>query len=85
MMATNVGYMAIGNHSYATLSPLERVVMTSLAAPQQCGQFLPDVRMKAMGRIQDDFADRIGRRVAVVFLTLLFALFAYGYLWPLIY
>ncbi len=59
--------------------------MTSLAAPQQCGQFLPRTYMAVVDPIRDDFADKIGSRVGAVFLVMLLALFACGYLWRLIY
>jgi len=39
---------------------------------------------KVMDETQDDFADRVGRRVATVFIVLLAAMFAYGYLGLLI-
>lgn len=37
-----------------------------------------------MDEIRDDFADAVGQRVAAVFVVLLGALFAYGYLSQLI-
>ena len=36
-----------------------------------------------MDRNFDDTADKIGRRAATVFVVLLYAMFAYGYLAPL--
>ena len=35
--------------------------------------------------IENDVADKIGKGVATIFIALLFVLFAYGYLWPLIH
>jgi len=37
-----------------------------------------------MNEDQQDWADRIGRRVATAFIALLVAMFAYGYLSPLV-
>ena len=36
--------------------------------------------MAVMNETQDEFADRIARRVGTAFIVLLVALFAYGYL-----
>ncbi len=41
--------------------------------------------MAVVDPIRDDFADKIGSRVGAVFLVMLLALFACGYLWRLIY
>jgi len=35
-----------------------------------------------MDRNGQDLADRIGSQISAVFIVLLFAAFAYGYLWP---
>ena len=49
----------------------------------KCGQILRHAG-PVMNATQDDFADRIGRYAATVFLVLLAILFAYGYLRPLL-
>ena len=44
----------------------------------------PQPPLRRAARIDDDSAERIGKAVSTVFLTLLLALFAYGYLRPLL-
>jgi hypothetical protein len=64
-----------------------------MAAPQKCGHFLnlaaarnraaAQVVYKGMDTINDDKIDRIGRAVSSIVLSLLAAMFAYGYLSPI--
>jgi hypothetical protein len=55
-----------------------------MAAPLKVRPFFPNPPgRQVMERNFDDIADTIGRRVATVFIVLLYALFAYGYLRPL--
>jgi len=65
--------------------PLQDVAQTqdSPGRAFMCGHFLPGADMNT-ARNDNDAAERIGRRIADVFIVLLGLLFAYGFVWPLI-